>query len=94
MRTTLIAILFMSAQVVAQDVDVSVDDSSTSIYSNSSSRGYESSTGNRYQYDLSDPGDRVEYGVDVDAQMRDDMSINPTRELDRGLGEYGGGVYD
>ena len=94
MRTILVATLFLSAAVVAQDFDVSVDDSSTNMYSNSSSRGYESSTGNRYQYDMSDPGDAVEYSVDVEAQMRDDMSVNPSREIDRGLGEYGGGIYD
>lgn len=73
---------------------VYVDDSSTRIFDGSSSVGtygsselgrYESSTGHRYEYDLSDPGDQIEYSIDVDAQMRD---------LDRGLGEYGGGIYN
>jgi putative salt-induced outer membrane protein YdiY len=94
MRTALIALLLVSASTVAQDIDVSVDDSSTSIYSDSSNRGYESSTGNRYEYDLSNPGDRVRYDVDVGAQMRDEMSVSPTREIDRDLGQYGGGIYD
>ena len=94
MKTALLAILLVSVTATAQDIDVSVDDSSTSIYSSPSNRGYTSTTGNRYEYDLSDPGDRVEYGVDVSAQLRDEISVNPTREIDRGLGEHGGGIYD
>lgn len=59
-----------------------------------SNRGYESSFGNRYEYDLSDPGDRLQYGVDPDAQLRDSLDVDPTRDLERGIGEYGGGAYD
>lgn len=57
-------------------------------------RGYESSLGNRYEYDLSDPGDRIMYDVDPGAQLRDSIDVNPERELERGIGEYGGGVID
>jgi hypothetical protein len=32
--------------------------------------------------------------VDVDAQMRDQLSVDPSRSLDQSLGEYGGGIYD
>jgi hypothetical protein len=33
-------------------------------------------------------------GVDVDAQMRDRLSVDPAREIDRGLGQYGGGISE
>ena len=33
-------------------------------------------------------------GVDVDAQMRDRLSVDPAREIDRGLGQYGGGIVE
>ncbi len=103
MKKLTLTLLFVASGALAQDTDVYGNDSSTQIYGSGSSsgsygtsesRGYESSTGNRYEYDLSDPGDQLEYGVDLDAQMRDSTSVNPTRELDRGLGEYGGGIYD
>jgi len=54
--------------------------------------GFESSFGNRYEYDLSDPSDRVMYEVDPAAQLRDSTDVNPVRELERDLGEHGGGV--
>lgn len=55
---------------------------------------YESTYGNTYQYDMSDPSDRIDYSVDIDAQMRDKSSIEPTRELDQKMGEHGGGIYE
>ena len=55
-------------------------------------RGYESSFGNKYEYDLSRPGDRLRYEVDPGAQLRDSIDVNPTRDLERNLGQYGGGV--
>ena len=57
----------------------------------SSEGNYESMTGNKYQYDLSRPTDRLLYDVDPAAKIRDD--INPMIEIDRGLGQYGGGIY-
>lgn len=59
-----------------------------------SDNGYTSSFGNRYQYDLSNPTDRLGYSVDVGAQLRDRMDLNPSRTLERGLGEYGGGIWE
>ena len=53
---------------------------------------YEGSSGARYKYDLSDPSDRIDYSVDVDAQMQDKMSVSPDRDLDRQMGQYGGGI--
>lgn len=56
--------------------------------------GYESSFGNRYEYDLSRPSDRVRYEVDPSAQLRDSIDVNPMRDVERSIGEYGGGVLD
>ena len=55
-------------------------------------KNYEGSSGTRYQYDLNNPGDKIEYSVDLDAQRRDQMNLNPGRALDRGMGERGGGI--
>ncbi|WP_289022734.1 hypothetical protein [Desulfobacter postgatei] len=60
---------------------------------NEQKQSYESSFGNNYQYDLNSPSDRVEYSVDPAAQLRDSIDVNPTRELESGIGENGGGVY-
>jgi len=43
---------------------------------------------------MSNPSDRIDYSVDVDAQRRDQMNVDPSRSLDQGLGQYGGGIYD
>jgi hypothetical protein len=63
-------------------------------YDTPSTRNYQSDAGTSYQYDLSDPLDRLDYLLDLDAQMRDQLSVNPSRLLDRGLGQYGGGIND
>lgn len=60
--------------------------------SGSDSKNYEGPSGTRYQYDLNDPGDKIEYSVDLDAQRRDQMNVNPGRTLDRSMGQYGGGI--
>lgn len=53
---------------------------------------YKSSSGTQYQYDLSRPSDQLRYEMDLGAQMRDELSVNPRRDLDRDLGQYGGGI--
>jgi len=57
---------------------------------------YKSSTGTQYKYDLSKPDDRLKYGVDVDAQLNDNinMETNPNVNIDRNMNQYGGGVED
>ena len=50
---------------------------------------YESNTGTRYKYDLSNPADKIMYDVDPAAQVLD--SVNPMVDIDRGMGQYGGG---
>jgi hypothetical protein len=53
---------------------------------------YSSYMGNSYQYDLSDRSDRMEYRMDLDAQLRDRMP-SPMRNMDERRGQYGGGIY-
>lgn len=53
---------------------------------------YRGSSGVRYKYDLSNPGDRLKYEVDPMAQLEDSISIDPRVEIDRSLGQYGGGI--
>jgi hypothetical protein len=55
---------------------------------------YESNTGTRYQYDLKNPADSNRYSIDLDAQRRDQMNLNPRQDQDRSSGQYGGGIYD
>lgn len=52
---------------------------------------YKSRFGNEYQYDLSKPQDRIQYKYDRDARRRDAMDIDPRRNIERDLGEIGGG---
>jgi hypothetical protein len=52
---------------------------------------YEGSSGKKYQYDLSNPGDRLRYSVDPAAQLRDRIDPDPRRRIDRGLNQHGGG---
>lgn len=61
---------------------------------NSNCTGYSSSTGTNYQYDLSNPTEQLRYSIDLDAQMRDARSLDLNRNLDRGMGQYGGGIYE
>ncbi|MEA3240494.1 MAG: hypothetical protein U9P37_02785 [Pseudomonadota bacterium] len=55
---------------------------------------YKSSMGNRYKYDLSQPGDQLKYELDVGAQLKDSIKIpiRPSVDLERSLGQYGGGI--
>jgi hypothetical protein len=55
---------------------------------------YEGFSGKKYQYDLSDPADRLEYQVDPDAQLRDKINPDPLIPMDRDMGQYGGGAED
>lgn len=55
---------------------------------------YESRSGNRYQYDLSNPIDKMRYEMDLGAQTRDQMLHNqPKIQQDRDWhNQYGGGI--
>ena len=39
--------------------------------------------GNTYQYDLSKPLDRIKYKTDLDAQLRDRITPNPYKDIER-----------
>jgi hypothetical protein len=76
----------LSLPAIAWDSNDAYDRSGNSNYM------YKGSSGTQYQYDLSRPSDQIRYEVDVRAQMRDELSVDPRRELDQGLGQYGGGI--
>jgi hypothetical protein len=82
MKKILMLVLLFGASLYAYDYNSDSNDDAN----------YESSSGNQYKYDLSDPSDRLEYSVDVGAQLDD--SVNPSVGLDRSLGEYGGGIVN
>ena len=65
----------------------------TEIGSSSNNNGYKSSSGLKYQYNLNNPSDRLNYKMDLDAQRRDSLNVEPSRRLDRGHGQNGGGIY-
>lgn len=56
---------------------------------------YQSSSGNKYDYDLNKPEDRNRYSLDLDAQRRDSIegSTSTKRSMDQLKGEYGGGYF-
>lgn len=56
------------------------------------SQTYRGSSGAQYQYDLSKPRDQVRYEIDPRAQLRDQISVDPRRDLDRSLDQFGGGI--
>ena len=56
--------------------------------------GYQGSSGSTYQYDLNNLSDRNSYSIDLDAQMRDQRSIDTGRNMDQLRGQNGGGIYD
>ena len=68
--------------------------SNTSTYNSNKPSGYRSSFGNTYEYDLSNPSDRVRYGADPAAKLRDRLDINPQRRIERNIGQYGGGALN
>lgn len=59
--------------------------------SSSQNSNYTSSFGSNYQYDLNNQSDKLQYSIDVGAQLRDSININPNRQLESGLGQKGGG---
>lgn len=56
-------------------------------------QGYQGASGTKYQYDLNNPGDRIRYEVDPGAQLRDQIVVDPRRDIDRSVGQHGGGYY-
>jgi hypothetical protein len=58
----------------------------------SSGHLYRGASGAKYRYDLGNPSDNLRYSVDSMTQLRDSMSIDPRREMDQSIGQYGGGI--
>lgn len=88
-----VALLSLCAIIPAFAWDNPYNNDNSRKGNDNSKSGYESSLGNRYQYDLSDPSDRVRYKVDPGAKLRDKIDVDPRRQLERDTGQYGGGVY-
>lgn len=65
----------------------------SSFYFEAFANDYQGYSGTRYKYDLSNPMDKVQYDIDVNAQMKDKLNDwKPGVQLDRGMGQYGGGI--
>jgi hypothetical protein len=77
MKLALLLLVLLSLNAQARDED--------------NKRNYKSRFGNEYQYDLSRPADQIRYETDVRAQMRDELDVDPRRDLERDIGQYGGG---
>ena len=59
----------------------------------SNTPNYQAASGTHYQYDLSRPADALRYGVDLRAQTLDSINVNPGVDLDRSMGQHGGGTH-
>lgn len=68
------------------------DDPNIGTRAPANNSGYQGMSGARYQYDTSRPSDSIRYSTDLDAQRRDQMAIDPRRDLDRSRGVNGGGI--
>jgi hypothetical protein len=68
-------------------------DSYTPSFDSNSSSGYNTSFGNTYQYNLQNPVDRVRYNSDPSARLRDRVTPNPYKNIERNTLQRGGGIY-
>jgi hypothetical protein len=95
MKKIITVAIFMAA-LSLQAYDIHQYDMGRSQTNNQQS-GYQGSSGQRYQYDMSSGSDRAAYSTDTAAQQRDyynnmyDTSGN--RQTDSYSGQYGGGIY-
>jgi hypothetical protein len=53
---------------------------------------HQSYTGLNYKYDLSNPADKLMYDVDPAAKVMDGINVDPRVNIDRSMGQYGGGI--
>ena len=49
-----------------------------------SKKFYTDVVGNKYQYDLTNPSDKLNYSIDLVAQLRDKFSLNMMRDKNGG----------
>jgi|TARA_Y100001001_G_scaffold51642_1_gene47812 hypothetical protein len=78
--------------VNGQCLGTNVGSPSTSSDQQGTQHNYRSGSGATYQYDLSRPGDSIQYQYDRDAQRRDQMNSDPRRKQDRKQNQFGGGI--
>ena len=60
-------------------------------YNTSEDYKYQGSSGAKYKYDLSNDIDRMKYDMDESAKIKDSINADPRIEMDRDMGQYGGG---
>lgn len=60
-------------------------------YNNSEEYKYQGSSGAKYKYDLSKPMDKLNYETDSMQQMKDSYNPDARIQMDRDMGQYGGG---
>ena len=64
------------------------------FFASSAFAWYVGTSGQKYKYDLSDQRDLMKYKMDFKAQINDRIhSYNPKVQIDRSLGQFGGGYY-
>ena len=92
----IITVAILMAGLSLQAYDIHQYDMGKSQTNNQSS-GYQGSSGQRYQYDMSNGNDRLRYSTDVGAQQRDNnynmYNTNGNVQKDKNNGQYGGGLY-
>lgn len=87
------AMLILATNAHAGCIGAVVNGSCAGAYVDSPSVGSNSNNNSGYQYDLNNPSDRNAYSIDLDAQRRDTMDLDMGRQLENGLGQYGGGKW-
>ncbi len=96
-KALLFLTLFISQAAMAECIGPAINGTcygTTVDRTNGNTSNYQSNSGSNYQYDMSNPSDRNDYSLDLDAQSRDQLNTNPNRSMDRNSGQYGGGIYD
>jgi hypothetical protein len=92
----IITVAIFMAELSLQAYDIHQYDMGKSQTNNQSS-GYQGSSGQRYQYDMSSGSDRAAYSTDTAAQQRDNnynmYNTSGSKQQDRSNGQYGGGLY-
>lgn len=57
------------------------------------SKLYRGISGTKYKYDLNNPMDKLDYLLDVDAQLNDKLnSIDSNVQFDKAMGQNGGSI--
>lgn len=94
MKKIVLGTFFIGCSVMAYDYGYKNPYSNNNYNNNNSEYKYQGSSGTKYKYDLSNPADKIKYSVDVGAQLKDSINVNPRVGIDRGMGQYGGGIQD